>query len=157
MTDDELIEYYSQGVPVDEALLAPLGLVTWAAIRLHHAVRDSLGIDFGTQLSDQPFDRTLGQVIGDLEKAATAAGEPWKAEIETWVRGYGRPAQKERDRITHAVAYTAPDGKQALRTAARHGQPQRITIDILQRATGCLVLASVRLDEARKRCRDEEA
>lgn len=154
MTDDELIQYYAEAVPADEALLSTLGLVTWAAVRLQHAVRDCLGLDLGSGLSSKPFDRTLGQVVADLVSQAELVGEPWSSEMTSWRDAYGRPAVDERNSIVHAVAYTAPDGGQALRATQRHGG-HRITIDELRHAAGHLALASVRLHEARRRCTKE--
>lgn len=149
--------YYAATVPVDEALLAPMGRMTWAAIRLHHAIRDTLGRYFTGALSNAPFDKTLGGVITDLEKAALNIGEPWAGSVSVWIATYGRPAQSLRDRITHAVAYTAPDGRQALRTSlhARHGGHERVTEALLIEATGLLVLASVRLDQVCVACRGQ--
>ena len=152
MTDEELIAYYSTGIPVDEELLAPLGLVTWAAARLHSGVRDSLGLDFGDGLSDEPFNDTLGTVIRKLVNDAASAGEPWATEVADWAEQYGWPACKERDSIVHAVAHTAADGKQAIMRPRRHGGGRLLTPD-LEHAAGHLTLASVRLGEALERCR----
>lgn len=148
------LNYYAATVPVDEALLAPLGRMTWAAIRLHHAIRDVLGLYLTGGLSDRPFDDTLGGAITELERKARSAGEPWGSAITQWSQMYGRPAQGLRDRITHAVAYTADDGHQALRTSLhpRHGGHERVTAPLLSEATGRLVLASVRLGELRAIC-----
>jgi hypothetical protein len=160
MDDDAAIAYYARNVPVDDSLLAPLGLVTWAAIRLHFTIRDTLGLGqyLGAGLSDSPFNLTLGRVIKELEKKAAAAGEPWAKSINEWARSYGRPAANLRDRITHAVVYTALDGVQALMTSPdpRHPRPERVTQDLLNKATGQLVLAAVRLDEIRKTCQSQK-
>ncbi len=152
MTDEELIEYYAKRIPVDDELLEPLGVVMWAAIRLHHTVRDALGQDLGTGLSDQPFDRTLGQAVADLAGAAALQGEPWATELEDWRRLYGSPATQERNSISHSIGYSASDGKQSLRTTSRH-RNQRITHKELRHAAGHLTLAAVRLGEALERCR----
>ncbi len=158
MTDDELItSYYSQHIPFDDALLEPLRRVLWSAARLHSTVRDTLGLDMGPGLSDEPFDRTLGQVIGELVSKAGAEGEPWRSEIRHWADGYGRPAQKERDRIIHAVPHAAPDGRQALSAPRRHGGPDRLMTEDLNHACGHLTLASVGLQEARSRCEEASA
>jgi hypothetical protein len=97
-------------------------------------------------------------VIGELEKKADAAGEPW-ASIHEWASTYGRPAVSLRDRITHSVAYTAPDGLQALMTSPspRHPAPERVTKALLTEATGRLVLAAVRLDQTRNACQNRNA
>ncbi|HTH88957.1 hypothetical protein [Mycobacterium sp.] len=56
MDDDDAIAYYARNIPVDDSLLAPLGLVTWAAIRLHFTIRDTLGLYLGGGLSNLPFN-----------------------------------------------------------------------------------------------------
>jgi hypothetical protein len=144
-------KYDAQNIPVDESLLAPIGLMIWAAIRLQHEVRDTLGIQMGAGLSDAPFSSTLGGAIGLLEKAANSAGEPRRSAIADWARVYGRPAATLRDRITHAIAYTELDGTQALKTSpnAKHPAPQRITKELLEEAAGRLARASIRLGEIR--------
>jgi hypothetical protein len=159
MDDDDAIAYYARNIPVDDSLLAPLGLVTWAAIRLHLTIRDTLGLYLGGGLSNLPFSSTLGGVITELKKTAAAAGEPWATSINEWVDLYGRPAVNLRDQITHAVAYTAPDGVQALMTSPgpRHPRPERVTQDLLKKATGLLVLAAVRLDQIRKTCQSQNS
>lgn len=151
---DAAVSYYAANVPVDETLLAPMGRMTWAAIRLHCAIRDALGLHFTGGLSDTPFEKTLGGVITELEKAAASIGEPWAGAISSWSATYGRPAHSLRDRITHAVAYTADDGLQALQTSPhpRHGGDERVTEALLSEATGRLVLASVRLGEVQDSC-----
>lgn len=111
--EDELIAYYSQGLPVDVELLEPLGLIAWAAIRLQHTVRDTLGMYLGEGLSGEPFELTLGSAIRDLDRAARSHGEPWASQIESWTQDVARRALNERNRIT-AVAYTAADREQAL-------------------------------------------
>jgi hypothetical protein len=155
MDDDAAIVYYAKSVPVDHSLLAPLGLMTWAAIRLHFTIRDTLGIHLGTGLSDVPFNSTLGGAVSELVKTANNAGDPWATSIAEWANTYGRPAAALRDRVTHSVAYTAPDGLQALKTSPdpRHPPPERVTEAFLEKATGRLVLAAVRLGETRAACR----
>ncbi len=157
MPDTALLSYYADTVPVDASLLAPLGRMTWAAIRLHHALRDTLGLYLTAGLSDKPFDHTLGGVLTRLEAEARGVGEPWASAITQWSATYGRPAQSLRDRITHAVAYTAHDGRQALRTSLnpKHGGDERVTEALLIEATGKLVLASVRLGEACDSCKHQ--
>ena len=155
MSEDELIAYYSSGIPVDEDLLAPLGLMSWAAIRLHHAVRDTIGLDLGDGLTDQPFEFTLGRAMTELVKAAERKGDPWASAIGGWRSGIGQRALQERNRLTHATAYTAEDGKQALMTASTERGRERITAELLARAAGLLTLASVELDHARESCRKE--
>lgn len=152
--DVATLTYYAANVPADETLLEPLGRMTWAAIRLHHTIRDTLGLYLTGGLSNKPFDDTLGGVIQDLESKAASAGEPWAAAVAHWSQSYGRPAQRLRDRITHAVAYTADDGRQALLTSMhpRHGGHERVTQALLVEATGRLVLASVRLHQIRTQC-----
>lgn len=114
MDDDAAIAYYAKHVPVDDSLLAPLGLMTWAAIRLHFTIRDTLGIHLGTGLSDLPFNSTLGGVVRELVKTAKSAGEPWASSIEEWASTYGRPAVSLRDRVTHILWRTPRQ------TASRH-------------------------------------
>lgn len=155
MTDEELALYYSQHIPVDRDLLEPLGLVLWAAARLHSSIRDTLGLDLGDGLSDKPFDDTLGSVITQLKKRAYSKGTPWSTEIEGWADKYAVPARTMRDQVIHGVPHTARDGRQALSTPRRHGGPRRLTKDDLQITAGYLVLASVRLDEVRKRCKEK--
>lgn len=155
MSEDELIAYYSSGIPVDEDLLAPLGLMSWAAIRLHHAVRDTIGLDLGDGLSDRPFDLTLGRAMTELVEAAERKGDPRGAAITAWKAGIGQRALKERNRLTHAIAYTAEDGKQALMTASTAGTGERVTAELLVRAAGLLTLASVELEHVRESCRKE--
>jgi hypothetical protein len=159
MDDDAAIAYYATNIPVDDSLLAPLGLVTWAAIRLHFTIRDTLGLYLGAGLSNLPFNSTLGGVITELKKTAAATGEPWATSINEWADSYGRPAVNLRDRITHAVAYTTPDGIQALMTSPdpRHARQERVTQDLLNKATGQLVLAAVRLDQVRKTCHSQDS
>ncbi|WP_153226827.1 hypothetical protein [Mycobacteroides salmoniphilum] len=156
-TDEASLSFYAGNVPVDESLLAPLGRMTWAAIRLHHSIRDTLGLHLTDGLSDKPFDDTLGGVIKRLEEHARDAGEPWESEIAQWSATYGRPAQSLRDRITHAVAYTAEDDRQALRTSLhpKHGGHERVTEALLVDASGKLVLASVRLHQVRESCKSQ--
>lgn len=156
-TEAAALSFYAASVPVDESLLAPLGRMTWSAIRLHHSIRDTLGLCFTGGLSNRPFDTTLGGVITQLEEAARGVGEPWESAITQWSVTYARPAQSLRDRLTHAVAYTADDGRQALRTSLnpKHGGDERITEALLTEATGKLVLASVRLHQARASCKDD--
>lgn len=151
MNDSDLIVYYSRSIPVDEEMLAPLGLVTWAAIRLHSTIRDILTRDLGDGLSDKPFDMTLGRAMSALGRTASEAGEPWAAMIRDWYVKYGSPALDKRNSVTHAIAYTAEDGKQALMRPRRHGGT-RLTVDDLHDAAGHLTLASVRLGEARDAC-----
>ncbi len=152
--DTAALESFAARIPVDETLLAPMGLMTWAAIRLHHGIRDTIGLLDGA-LSNAPFDNTLGGAIVELEKKAESAGKPWSAEIREWASTYGRPAAALRDRITHAVAFTAADGTHALITSLnrRHKVRERVTKELLVQATGSLVLASTQLDQARNRCR----
>lgn len=154
MDDEAAVAYYANNVPVDDSLLAPLGLMTWAAIRLHHTIRDTLGIHLGAGLSDLPFNKTLGGAVRQIVKTADTAGEPWRTSIAQWADTYGFPASALRDRVTHAVAYTAPGGIQALRTSpdAKHPPPECVTKAFLEKTTGQLVLAAVRLGETRAAC-----
>lgn len=144
-----MIAYYAQNIQYDEEMLAPLGLVTWAAIRLHHTIRDTLDLQFGEGLSQEHFDKTLGQAMHVLKQAAANAGEPWASAIADWHSTYGSVVLDKRNSIAHAIAYTADDGKQAIMRPLRHGGT-RITVEDLHDAAGHLTLASVRLGEARQ-------
>lgn len=157
MTEIDALRPWALGIPVDEELLAPLGRVMWAAIRLHHAVRDTLGLDLGAGLSDEPFEKyTLGGAISALRRSAAAAGDPWDPVIIRWADESGTPAANQRDRVAHAVAYTADDGRQALRTGGRKGLPrERVTTELLEEIASRLEHASVELYDARQRCRQE--
>lgn len=132
----------AEDIPCDEELLPALGRVTWAAIRLHHGVRDALGHILGA--SDSYFDGTLGQVISRLEDAANKVGEPDRSALIDWCKQVGRPVVEQRNGVLHAIVYTDPDGRQALRGSnadrpSRYLQPELLTV------AGSLDLASLAL------------
>ena len=104
-------------MPHDPDLLEPLGLVVWASARLHAGIRDAIGRLAGA-LSDTPFDDTLGTSRRDLEAAARVAG---RSDVVDWCAGPGLQAVRARNGVMHAVAYTADDGKQAIRSTRRNG------------------------------------
>lgn len=103
-------ESYVDSMPSDPTLLAELGRVTWAAARLHAGVRDAINKHGGSS-SMQPFERTLGQAIGDLKKLAASNG---RTDQVTWADDVGQPACRRRNDVIHAVTYTAPGGTQAI-------------------------------------------
>lgn len=71
-TDD--FEYRASNIPTDVDLLEPLGLVMWAAIRLHHGIRDAIGSLTGIP-SDEYFDETLGGANNILKREAGKLSE----------------------------------------------------------------------------------
>lgn len=105
-------ESYVDSMPCDQDLLLELGRVQWAAARLHAGVRDAINRHDG-QPSDQAFKKTLGQAVRLLEDRARAVG---RTDQLDWVTNIGRPAVKKRNRVTHAVTFTASDGRQAIGT-----------------------------------------
>lgn len=155
MSSTPEVEYFASRIPMDEELLAPLGLVTWAASRLHHVIRDVLGLDLGEGLSNEPFDPTLGGVMSRLEKRALSVGEPWSTAIGNWSSSFGRPAVALRDSTTHVIAFTAEDGRPAIRTSYKSSgnNRQRVTKALLTEAAGSLELAGARLHGVREACR----
>lgn len=133
-------ESYVDSMPCDFELLTELGRVTWAAARLHAGVRDAINRHDGRP-SDEPFTKTLGQAVGVLERRARSAGRTDQIE---WILGIGRPAVKRRNAVTHAVTYTAPDGRQAIRTVD-HTAPGRFLRDELRKVSRHLIHASMTL------------
>ena len=127
-------------MPSDPDLLADLGRVAWAAARLHAGVRDSINRHSGSTSID-PFERTLGGAIADLERLATSKG---RADQVDWVRDFGRPANRLRNEVIHAVTFTASDGKQAIGTVDRTA-PVRFLLPELRAVTLALIEASMKL------------
>jgi hypothetical protein len=127
-------------IPVDHELLDPLGRVEWAAIRLHHGIRDAIN-QLNGRASDKPFDLTLGMAVTKLEnKVRAQPAGPERDALLAWCADAARSAVNARDRVIHAVAYTAPDGKQALMDS--EGQRERFTADRLLEVAGQLAAAS---------------
>jgi hypothetical protein len=133
-------ESYVDRMPCDDDLLLELGRVQWAAARLHAGVRDAINRHDG-QASDQPFEKTLGQAVSLLEDRARAASRPDQLD---WVTDIGRPAVKKRNLVTHAVTFTAEDGKQAIGTVD-HSAPGRFLRAELREVTLHLIHASMTL------------
>jgi len=138
---------YGKRMPLDEDILEPLGRVMWAAIRLHHVVRDAINHIQG-QPSDKPFDVPLGAAIAHLEKLATAKlAEPDRSRLLAWIENEGKPAARERNGVAHAISYTDPDGRQALR-GTTPDRPSRYQSPELLEVVGVLAVASRRLPPA---------
>ncbi|XKH54837.1 hypothetical protein LG284_07700 [Citricoccus nitrophenolicus] len=135
-------ESYVDSMPCDKDLLVELGRVTWAAARLHAGVRDAINRHDGNP-SDEPFARTLGQAVSGLESRASSAG---RADQVDWVKTVGRPAVKMRNDVTHAVTYTATDGRQAIGTVD-HSAPGRFLRQELRQVTLHLIHASMTLPD----------
>lgn len=133
-------ESYVDSMPCDSDLLAELGRVTWAAARLHAGVRDAINRHDGRP-SDEPFTKTLGQAVSVLERRAGAAGRTDQIE---WVLHVARPAVKRRNAVTHAVTYTAADGRHAIGTVD-HSAPGRFLRDELREVSLHLIHASMTL------------
>ena len=131
---------YVDSMPSDPDLLADLGRVAWAAARLHAGVRDSINRHSGST-SMEPFDRTLGGAIADLERLATKNG---RADQLDWVRDFGRPTSRLRNAVIHAVTFTSPDGKQAIGTVDGSA-PGRFLLPDLRAVTLALIEASMKL------------
>lgn len=115
---DELPDSYVDHMPCYPDLLELLGRVTWAAIRLHHGVRDAINAHQGT-VSDDPFTPTLGKVVKDVCKLAQESGRHDQVQ---WVLEIGEPAVVRRNKVIHAVSFTAADGKQALGSLDEQGE-----------------------------------
>ncbi|MBB2988522.1 hypothetical protein FHW15_003705 [Terracoccus luteus] len=131
---------YVDSMPCDDTLLTELGRVTWAAARLHAGVRDAINRHNG-QPSDEPFTQTLGQAVATLETQAKNEGRDDQVE---WVTQIGRPAVRLRNAVTHAVTYTAKDGRQAIGTVD-HSSPGRFLREDLRDVTLYLIHASMTL------------
>lgn len=132
----------AEGILCDEELLPALGRVTWAAIRLHHGVSDALGHILGPP--DEYFDETLGRAVSRLEVEAQHVAEPRQTALIDWCEQMGRPVVEQRNGVLHAIAYTDPDGRQALRGStpdrpSRYLEPELLTV------AGELDLASLAL------------
>ncbi len=145
MTDAHAI-YTASVIPCDEDLLEPLGRVVWAAIRLQHTVRDLIGAIEG-ELSGRPFEPTLGGAISNLRKLASSLEPVDRQRIEDWCNGDGASAKNARDSVLHAVAFTAPEGRQAIMRHGRHGSG-RFTADEINMIAGTLELAAGKLHGA---------
>jgi len=143
---DTLAVQRASAIPCDEDLLEPIGRVVWAAIRLQHTVRDLIGAIEG-ELSQRPFEPTLGGAISNLRKLASTLDPEIRQPIEEWCAGTGTTAKNARDSVLHAVAFTAPDGKQAISRHGRHGSG-RFTADEINMIAGTLELAAGKLYEA---------
>lgn len=61
-----------------------------------------------------------------------------------WVVNIARPAVQRRNAVTHAVTYTAPDGRQAIGTVD-HGPPRRFLRNELREVSLHLIHASMTL------------
>lgn len=133
----------AMSIPCDGQLLPALGRVTWAAIRLHHGVRDALGQIFAP--SDEYFDATLGAAVRNLRRVADQRlAEPDRTALIQWCDQVGTPAVEQRNGVLHAIAYTDPDGRQALR-GSNSGRPMRYLEPELLTVAGILDLASLAL------------
>ncbi|PPI19058.1 hypothetical protein C5D34_12130 [Rathayibacter sp. AY1B1] len=108
-----LPDAYVDSMPTDPDLLMELGRVAWAAARLHAGVRDAIGRHLGAS-TDEPFTKTLGQAISQLETLARLAR---RTDQLDWITDVGRPAKDKRNAVIHAVTYTATDGRQAITTS----------------------------------------
>lgn len=132
---------YGKRMPVDEGLLEPLGRVMLAAIRLHHGVRDAINHIEG-QPSDKPFDIPLGAAIANLEKLAeTRLAEPDRSALLAWIGDEGKPATRQRNGVAHAISYTDPDGRQALRGSSPDRPSRYLEAELLE-VVGVLAVAS---------------
>ena len=138
---DPIPESYVDLMPCDETLLVELGRVSWASARLHAGVRDAINRLDGAS-SDKPFRTTLGSAVSDLRKKAVACA---RQDIVDWVDDYGMPAVKQhRNKVAHAVTYTAPDGTQAIQTDD-HSPPGRFLNPELREVSRVLIEAHTRL------------
>lgn len=133
-------DHYVDTVPCDKEPLTELGRVSWAAARLHAGVRDAIDRHDGAA-SDEPFTKTLGQAVKMLEVRAPQASRVDQVE---WVTSNGRPAVRMRNRVVHAVTYTAPDGRQSIGTLD-HWPSGRFLSDESLASTLHLVHASMTL------------
>lgn len=111
---DQSLETAIRSIPCDPELLAPIGLVTWAAIRLQHGVRDVYDTIRGYPSSDLFLDTPLGSAVEKLRKSTAQVSGPLKTSIEVWCTGVARPAVWARNGVAHAVAYTASGGRQGI-------------------------------------------
>lgn len=92
-------------------LLEDLGRAHWTAARLPHVVRGRYGQLTGAP-SDGLFEETLGRAI---DKLCQQAASHDRTDIVDWCKQTGRPANDMRNGLVHSIAFTAKDGKQALR------------------------------------------
>jgi len=143
--------YYVQranSIPLDPTLLESLGKVQWAAIRLHHAVRDTIN-KIESRPQDTALDITLGQCIAELKKEAKKLSAHDQKRIEEWCENLGIMARNERNSVTHALAATI-DGEQALIRDKRSDDPyKRLSIKDLEVVAGILDDAFLELTIAR--------
>src|SRR5699024_12340696 len=137
-TSPETPESYVDSMPSDPDLLVELGRVVWAAARLQSGIRDAINQHNGVP-SDEPFGKTLGGVLRELEGLAAKAGR--KDQVE-WVEKVGRPARDRRDGVLHAVTCTASDDLQAIGSCSSEKGPQRYSIPELREVTRRLIHAS---------------
>src|SRR5699024_2074782 len=105
-TSPETPESYVDSMPSDPDLLVELGRVVWAAARLQSGIRDAINQHNGVP-SDEPFGKTLGGVLRELEGLAAKAGR--KDQVE-WGEKIGRPARDASDRC-RGVPSEEPFGK----------------------------------------------
>lgn len=132
------------GIPVDEELLEPLGLVMWAAVRLHHVIRDAI-CHIDGQWSDSPFDSTTGAALKKLRDCtSTTVQEPQRTALLDWIENVAKPAIESRNGVAHAIAFTAPDGRQALR-GSKPDRPRRYLKDDLVAVARELESANARM------------
>jgi len=131
---------YADSMPCDPDLLVELGRVTWAAARLHAGVRDSIN-KHSDSSSMAPFELSLGQAIAELKTLAETNN---RADQVAWVLEFGRPANRLRNAVIHAVTFTAPDDKQAIATVD-WSPPGRFLAPDLRAVTLALIEASMKL------------
>ena len=139
-------EGYAMGIPCDPELLEPLGRVGVAQSRLLGRMRDAINRIDG-EPSDGPFDFTLGEARRALRTRVDKRKltDPEGARpLDRWLRGPGGGAIQARNGVVHAMAITADDGKQALRTTHKHGS-FRVLPSHLLKVAGMLERASSEL------------
>jgi hypothetical protein len=88
-----------------------------------------------------PFGLSLGQAIAELDQLAKNNG---RADQCAWVQDVGRPAKDRRNAVIHAVTFTAPDQKQAIKTSDG-APPGRFLAADLRAVTLALIEAHMKL------------
>lgn len=131
------------GIPVDEDVLPALGRVVWAAARMQHRVRDTINLIDG-EPSDREFKLTLGRAVTALEQRASLLVPEELSALAVWCQTVARPVVKARDKVVHAVAFTAEDGRQGLMTND-HSPPGRFLVPELLEVAGRLEQAWIDL------------
>lgn len=141
LANDEMIAR-GRALPCDTELLDPLGRVAWAAISLHHVVRDCLVV-----LDPEPkkphFRHTLGQAVEQLKSCLGHLDPSVAAEITRWCDGIAEQAIKDRNGVVHAVTATV-DGRQRL-GGSDSSRPPRYTASNLLHIAGALSEANRQL------------